>query len=256
MNPDRSIRRLSDAFDPPNAPDAAGDNGIPVDLGLFEGLESMLSVLIHSGKIHLGPIKGYASLIQDDTPETANVRRWADKIMRSVREMEDQLNALDMFRIAGTVGVQEISWHRLISEVMDHLAAVNVKGIPVEIVNDTRGVFRQHGELLKRVLIHLVVNAYESIEQSGKITLIVERHSVTDDGLRRFAVRVVDTGGGIDGEAMKDIWQPFYSTKHNHVGLGLPYVTAAAAVMDMETELVSSAGRGTSVGLLLTEQGG
>ena len=129
-------------------------------------------------------------------------------------------------------------------------------GLTGWIVNDTRGAFRQHGELLKRVLIHLVVNAYESIEQSGKITLTVEQHSVTDDGLRRFAVRVIDTGGGIDGEAMKDIWLPFYSTKDNHVGLGLPYVTAAAAVMDMETELVSSAGRGTSVGLLLTEQGG
>lgn len=252
MNPDRSIKRLTDAFDP----DAAEDSGTPVDLGLFEGLESMLSVLIRSGKAHLGPIKGYTSLIQDDTPDSANARRWADKIMRSVRQMEDQLNALDMFRIAGKMGAQELSWHRVISEVMDHFAVVNLKGLPIEIVNDTRGTFRQHGELLKRVLTHLLVNAYESIEHSGKITMIVEQHSVTDDGRRRFTVRISDTGGGIDGEAMKDIWQPFYSTKRNHVGLGLPYVTAAAAVMDMETELVSSAGRGTSVGLLLTEQGG
>jgi signal transduction histidine kinase len=246
-DPDRSIKRyLRDA----------GENGTPVDLGLFEGLEGMLSVLINTGRNNIGPIKGYASLIQDETPDSSNERRWADKIMRSVRLMEDHLNTLDMFRIDGREGAQDLSWHRLISEVTDHFAAVNLKGVPIEIVNDTRGTFRQYGGLLKRVLVHLVVNAYESIEQSGKITLFVENLSATDDGRRRFAIRVSDTGVGIGGEAMKEIWQPFYTTKHNHIGLGLPYVTAAAAVMGMETELISSAGRGTSVGLLLTEQGG
>lgn len=228
---------------------------IEFDSGLIDGLEGVLSVLINSGKHHLGPIKGYASLIQDDTDDASNSRRWADKIMRNVREMEDQLHSLEMFRLKGAIGVAEISWHRIVSDVMDRFAAVNLRGVPIEIVNEVRGTFRQHKELLKRVLVHLVANAYESIERTGKITLTVEECSEEEDGRRRFAVWITDTGCGMDGEAMKRIWTPFFTTKRNHIGLGMPYVAAAAAVMEMEMELVSTSGRGTAVGLILTEQG-
>lgn len=229
---------------------------IDYDVGLIDGLEGVLSVLIRSGKNHLGPIKGYASLIQDDTDDASNTRHWADKIMRNVREMEDHLQSLEMLRLKGAIGVAEISWHRIVSDVMDRFAAVNVRGVPIEIVNEVRGTFRQHQQLLKRVLVHLVVNAYESIEQTGKITFTVKEHSAGEDGRRRFAVRITDTGRGMDGEAMKRIWTPFFTTKRNHIGLGLPYVAAAAAVMEMELEVVSTSGRGTAIGLILTEQGG
>ena len=226
------------------------------DSDFINGLEGILSVLIHNGKNHLGPIKGYASLIQDDTDHDSNARRWADKIMRNVREMEDHLHALEMFQLKGAIGLADISWHRVMSDVMDRFAAVNVRGVPIEIVNETRGTFRQHKELLKRVLVHLVVNAYESIERTGKITLSVREQSAAEDDRRRFTVGVTDSGCGMDGELMRCIWTPFFTTKRNHIGLGLPFVAAAAAVMKMDIEVTSTSGRGTAVGLVVTEQGG
>jgi signal transduction histidine kinase len=256
---DSGVRRPRGDKAPPHAPAADGvETPAQADYGkiLMGGLEGMLSVLIRNGKNYLGPIKGYASLIQDDTDEASNTRRWADKIMRNVRVMEDHFNSLDMYRIKGALGVAEVSWHLLVSEVMDHFAAVNVKGVPIEIANETRGTFRQHGELLKRVLVHLVVNAYESIERAGKVDLTILPHSDTDDGRRRVAIRVADSGRGMDGETTKRIWIPFYTTKRHHVGLGLPYVATAAALMKMEVEVVSTLGGGTVVNLVLTEEGG
>jgi len=228
---------------------------IDYNAGLIDGLEGVLSALIHNGKNHLGPIKGYASLIQDDTDDSSNARRWADKIMRNVREMEDHLHSLDMFRLKGAIGASEISWHRMVSDVMDRFAAVNVRGVPIEIVNEVRGTFLQHKELLMRALVHLVVNAYESIEQTGKITFTVKDCAPDDDGRRRFSIWIADTGRGMDGELMKRSWTPFFTTKRNHIGLGLPYVAAAASVMKMELEVASTPGRGTAVGVILTEQG-
>jgi len=226
------------------------------DLGLIAGLDGLLSLLIHSGKNHLGPIKGFASLIQDDTDDASNARHWADKIMRNVRKMEDHIDSLDMFRLKGAAGVTEISWHSLVSDVMSRFAAVNVRGVPIEIDNEVRGSFRQHAELLKRSLVHLVVNAYESIEHSGTISLTIAQEKETDDGRRRVAISVTDTGCGIDGGAMNRVWAPFYTTKRNHLGLGLPYVAAAASIMEMEIEVTSVGGRGTTLGLVLIEQGG
>ena len=229
---------------------------IDYNAGLIDGLEGVLSALIRNGKSHLGPIKGYASLIQDDTDDQSNSRRWADKIMRNVREMEDHLHALGMFRLKEAIGESEISWHRIVCEVMDRLAAVNAKGVPIAIANEVHGTFHQHKELLKRVLVHLVVNAYESIEQSGKIALTIEERDREDDGRRKFAVWITDNGCGMTGEVMKRSWTPFFTTKQNHIGLGLPYVAAAASVTKMAVEVASTKGLGTTVGLIITETGG
>jgi C4-dicarboxylate-specific signal transduction histidine kinase len=55
---------------------------------------------------------------------------------------------------------------------------------------------------------------------------------------------------------MSRIWRPFYTTKRNHIGLGLPYVAAAASITESEIEVASVEGQGTAVGLVITEQGG
>jgi signal transduction histidine kinase len=228
----------------------------PADIGLFYGLEELFSLVIHSGKNHLGPIKGYASLIQDENDDASNTRRWADKIVRNVRRMEDYFELLNTYRIRGAIGVRTVSWQHIVSSVMDSFATVNIKGVPIEIDNNTRGTFVQHAELIRRVLIHLVINAYESIETTGKLSASINEIGHTGDGRRRFEVRVTDTGCGIDRKNSEMIWKPFFTTKHDHIGLGLSYVAAAAPVLGMNVEVDSSNGRGTTVGLVLSEQGG
>jgi signal transduction histidine kinase len=225
-------------------------------IGLFDGLEEMFSVLIHSGKNQLGPIKGYASLIQDDTEDSTNTRRWADKIMRNVRLMEDHFELLNSYRIRGAVGLTETSWQRLISPLMDRFASVNTKGVPIEIVNNTRGSFCQHGKLIGRALTHIMVNAYESLGDGGKLMMMVDETGRTAEGRRKYRVRIADTGSGIKRKDIGLVWKPFFTTKHNHIGLGLSYVAAAASILGMETEVASSAGTGTTVTLILSEQGG
>jgi len=228
----------------------------PANLGLFFGLEELFSLVIHSGKNYLGPIKGYASLIQDDNEDVSSSRRWADKIVRNVQRMEDYFELLNMYRIRGAIGIKKVSWQHIVSAVMDRFATVNVKGIPIEIINDTTGTFSQHGNLVVRVLTHLVINAYESIESTGKLTVTIEDRGHTSDGRRSFEVRVSDTGCGIDKSNSDMIWKPFYTTKHDQLGLGLSYVAAAAPVLGMTVEVDSTSKRGTTVGLVLSEQGG
>jgi K+-sensing histidine kinase KdpD len=223
---------------------------------LFFGLEQIFSLVIHSGKNHLGPIKGYASLIQDDNDDKSNSRRWADKIVRNVNRMESYFELLDMYRIRGAIGIKKASWQQIVSVVMERFAAVNVKGVPIEISNNAAGPFVQHRDLITRVMVHLVLNAYESIEKTGKLAIDIEERGFTSDGRRRFEVRVSDTGCGIAREDSNAIWKPFFSTKHDHIGLGLSFVAAAAPSLGMKVAIDSAVGRGTTVGLVLSEQGG
>jgi two-component system sensor histidine kinase HydH len=226
------------------------------DEGLFGGLEEMLTVLIHNAANHLGPIKGYASLIHDGNDSPDNTKRWADKIVRNVRRMEDYLELLNLYRIRSAVGVGETTWQNVVAAVMDRFSAVNVKAIPIEIVNDTRGSFVQHVELLKRVLGHLVVNAYESIETTGKLSVTVTELEQCEQRKRRFGVRVTDTGCGIERKNVELAWRPFFTTKPAHVGLGLPFVASAARILAANIKVESRPGYGTTVSLVLSEKGG
>ena len=228
------------------------------DAGLFYNLEVMFSNIIHNGKNYLGPIKGYASLIQDDNGEENNSRRWADKIIRSVEQMEKYFELLSMFRVKGALGVTLVSWHELISNVLKYYSHLNRRGVPLEITNNARRRIRQRGELLRRVLVHLICNAYESIQGPGKVSLSISDSDAAprQDGEKKVVIEISDTGCGIDEEKVDMIWKPFYTTKHDHVGLGLPFVAMAAPILNMDIKLHSMHGRGTTVTLVLAEQGG
>ncbi len=83
-----------------------------------------------------------------------------------------------------------------------HLAYVPpVQGTPVQ---------------LKQVFLNLLLNAMESMPSGGLITV---ESFVQGDGV---AVMIADTGVGMDEQTMANIFEPFYSTKTEGTGLGLP----------------------------------
>jgi two-component system sensor histidine kinase PilS (NtrC family) len=85
-------------------------------------------------------------------------------------------------------------------------------------------------EMFKQFLINLVVNAVEAIgEKRGKVTVTVERSEgiVAQGELQGFEwirLSVADNGPGLAEKDRKRMFEPFFSSKKNGVGLGLPIV--------------------------------
>jgi signal transduction histidine kinase len=79
---------------------------------------------------------------------------------------------------------------------------------------------------LKQVLINLVKNAAESIKHDGTITLRVRSDKPPLKGQPAGVVvlEVEDNGPGIPLEIQENIFDPFFSTKEQGTGLGLPIV--------------------------------
>ncbi|MGB9756083.1 MAG: sensor histidine kinase [Desulfurella sp.] len=65
------------------------------------------------------------------------------------------------------------------------------------------------------VLEEILKNAYESIEEKGKIIVSCQKEG------NKIMISVEDDGGGIDKEGLNMLFTPFYSTKPKSVGLGL-----------------------------------
>jgi len=73
---------------------------------------------------------------------------------------------------------------------------------------------------VQQVLMNLVMNSLDSLSEVGDRArmLRVEAHTETPKSVR---VMVVDTGIGIDPRRMKEIFEPFHTTKPLGLGLGL-----------------------------------
>ncbi len=93
---------------------------------------------------------------------------------------------------------------------------------------------------------HLIQNAMEAIEGSGRITVRTD-FDPTEEKVR---VDVMDSGPGIPNYMTDRIFDVFFTTKGGHFGLGLPIIQRIATDRGGEIR-VSSKGHGTTFSLLL-----
>ena len=97
--------------------------------------------------------------------------------------------------------------------------------------------------LLKQLLLNLVVNACEAI---GENTGVVNFKVVMSEKTKNVDLLVEDNGPGIDKIHIKNIYQPFYSTKKEGTGLGLAIVHRICTALGVAMHVNTKVGEGTS----------
>ncbi|HUG40765.1 MAG TPA: ATP-binding protein [Longimicrobiales bacterium] len=96
---------------------------------------------------------------------------------------------------------------------------------------------------LEQAFLNVLLNAVEAMDGVGALTIHLRR---ADDAA---VVEVSDTGPGVPEEEIARMVLPFYSTKPQGTGLGLPLVARVAAAHRGTLAIRSRAGAGTTVTL-------
>lgn len=100
-------------------------------------------------------------------------------------------------------------------------------------------------QLLYRSFLNIFLNAIQSMEDGGTITVNVEEEK------DNYIVRVEDTGRGIGKENLNKIFNPFFSTKEKGSGLGLPIVRNIIEAHKGSIAIQSEGESGTKVTIIL-----
>ena len=79
-------------------------------------------------------------------------------------------------------------------------------------------------DLCEQAFVNLVLNAYEAMGSNGG-TLTVQAAPANSEGKRGVVIGIEDTGPGIPSELREQIFNPFFTTKKEGVGLGLSLVS-------------------------------
>lgn len=103
---------------------------------------------------------------------------------------------------------------------------------------------------MEQAILNIVKNAVESIDGEGRVTI-----SCAKAARHRVSIKISDTGKGIPAAGAKLMFDPFYTTKENGVGLGLAIAHEIIRAHGGEIGVNSEEGKGTTVEVLLPAAG-
>jgi C4-dicarboxylate-specific signal transduction histidine kinase len=103
---------------------------------------------------------------------------------------------------------------------------------------------------LQQVLVNLIMNAVDAMKSgSGQKPVLTLRSNLDDP--ENVTVTVEDSGSGIDPENLERIFDPFFSTKSEGMGLGLAICRSIIVAHGGRLWATSKAGRGATFHLTL-----
>ena len=98
---------------------------------------------------------------------------------------------------------------------------------------------------MRGALMNIMLNAIEAMPKGGVLNIKVDQ---TDEMIR---LEIADTGPGIDEEQVKKIFEPFYTTKAQGLGLGMPYARKIIEQHGGTISLSSQLGKGTTISIVI-----
>jgi signal transduction histidine kinase len=127
--------------------------------------------------------------------------------------------------------------------------------LPVEVRLPQGGaVLTVDPVLIRHALFNLLLNAAQATAgDSGSIVIALEREADRERNLPGWTLSVTDQGRGMPPEVLEKIFEPFYTTRSDGTGLGLPVVQHVALLHEGQVTVRSEPGRGTRFAIWLPD---
>ena len=179
----------------------------------------LASEIAHELNTPIGAILMYSHLLLEDMPEGDPRRENIIKINKLANRCKMIVKGLLDFSSRGEPLSEKVQINQSIRNVVSFLEDhVLFKEVSIRMYLDPALPSIQGNEnKLEQVFVNLIVNAAQSMEGKGTLTLSTE--FLRD----RNQVRITcaDTGCGIDPNHMETIFEPFFTTKEDERGTGL-----------------------------------
>jgi len=206
-------------------------------------LEQMMDQVAHEIRNPLTSIGGFARKVYGKLPEGDPNKKYMEMIIDDVAILENMIRQLIELKTM-TVSFKEPT---NINEVI--LKALKVfeqefqqKAIDVETeLMDNLPLIPADDKLLKRALCNLIKNSIEAMAEGTKLLKIASR--LSDDHIE---ILVSDSGKGIPKDKIKNIFDPFVTSKVYGPGLGLTFTHKIIQDNNGAISADSEPGKGTT----------
>lgn len=212
------------------------------EVGRMERLSligQMAASITHEIRNPMAVIRGFVQLLQERSP--SNQQEYFNIIIEEL----DRANMIisDFLSLAQNreLTMEESSLHDIIYKLLPLLNAdANLRGQTIETdFCDDLPLLMLNNREIKQLLLNLIRNGMEAMEEKGVLKI---KTSMKDDIIE---LRITDQGVGIAPDKMKNLFEPFFSTKVRGTGLGLPLCLSIVERHNGRIDVESQEGVGT-----------
>jgi len=160
-------------------------------------------------------------MLKSSAPDMDEIRQIVAEIRRDDERASEVISRLRSLLKKAPSERKDLDLNELVSETVDLLSGLAVaRGVDLNSSTSSMSLPISGDRIqLQQVLINLVVNAMEAVSNSPSG---VRRISVWTARIENSAeVSVADSGSGILLDRFKEVFEPFFSTKPNGMGMGL-----------------------------------
>jgi signal transduction histidine kinase len=214
-------------------------------------LGEMVAGVSHEIKNPLGIIRSTAELLGGMPHANETQKRLSGVITEESSRLNRVVTEFLDFARPQTPSLHECNLSEIIEKNLSFLEPeLEKKGIVVnKDLNGRSFKLQADQELLYRAFLNIFINAMQSMNDGGDISVRVEEEKT------HYLIEIEDTGCGISQENVKKIFNPFFTTKEKGSGLGLSIVGKIIEGHRGTIGVESGEGEGTKVKIQLLRKG-
>ncbi len=224
----------------------------------FENLSKLTGELAHEIKNPLSTIKINLKLIAEElenpdlnSPSVTNKELTEQKFSRASRKisviqkeadrLEQILDGFLRYMDRTQLQLERVDINELVSDMIDFYSpqaqshSITIRqGLCADPL-----VCKVDADMLKQAILNLFINAQQAMSDGGELMIRTDRHQ------ENAVIQVSDTGSGIEPDKLPDIFEPYYSSRPQGSGLGLPTSRKIIESHNGSISVDSEPGKGT-----------
>ncbi len=205
----------------------------------LESLGLVAGGIAHDFNNLLVGVLAEASSAREEPMLTEGTREALRRIEAAAKRMAQLTRQLLAFAGRAQFATVPLDADELLGDARDTLARLCRPNVRFSIaLGAPKSVIEADQHLLRQVFANLVSNASDAAHTRVEVTTQL----ITRDNQAYWQIEVGDDGAGIDVSALPRIFEPFFSTKSGHHGLGLSAVHGIVRRLGGDVEVDTRAG--------------
>jgi signal transduction histidine kinase len=166
-----------------------------------------------------------------------------DKIIDTINNLAATTEQILNFARPVTLAPRRVDLNEVVRDVIQLLSTeISAHSVETKLELDSSPVAGMLDEpSIRATTLNLVLNAVQAMPAGGHLTVSTSRNG------DKLLMSIKDTGAGMSADQIKQIFEPFSTTKSRGLGLGMPYAQKIIQQHGGHIVVESQPGKGTDV---------
>ncbi|WP_203246053.1 ATP-binding protein [Sporosarcina beigongshangi] len=210
--------------------------------GSLSTVGELAASIAHEIRNPMTTLKGFVQLLK--LSADGDAIKYLAVIEGEVTRMESILSEMLILSKPGLNKKTLLSLEVLVADMVQIMQPKAIlEGISIEqkvtCVQNT--LMNADADKMKQVLLNLFKNAFEAMSPGGILTTTIE-----SDNSQQLILSISDTGKGMNNNQINQVFMPFFTSKPEGTGLGLPFVLKVIEEHGGTISVESELGQGTT----------